>query len=239
MRRNQAKVSTLGSSCSHLTDHAIADLDAYREASHFKNRVLDLVDIFIRKQPSSPLVVRFILPLVDIIARSSTDEKQLSDKAQGIIKSRIAKGKDIPSDVDVQQATSILNDLHNQARRIHSSQVLGTFSQCSLNLSKVLLLSGGEEGVLRIYRGSLGDFVTRKKSTFTTAFFLDFLRRYPKLAWILRDDLIELSARAINVYRQCQVFQLLQVLVNQLPVVVSFLASVSQRSCLLKIASGC
>ena len=87
------------------------DVDAQREATHFKNRVLDLIDIFVRRQPTSPLIVRTILPLVELIVGTGPDEKQLSDKAMGILRNRIGKSKEVPTTVsagEVEDARGLL-----------------------------------------------------------------------------------------------------------------------------------
>lgn len=200
----------------------ITDVDAQREATHFKNRVLDLIDIFIKKQPTSPHLVRVILPLVELIAGSTTDEQQLSDKAKGLLKTRLGKVKDVPP-VGITRATSVLDELHTRARKTHSSDMLSTLSHCSLWVSKVLLHTGVKEPVLQEYRLSLEDFITRKNSALNTGFFQDFIRRYPAISWSLREDLIALSKKAVNVYRQCQAFQIVQYILTQLPSVSQFI----------------
>lgn len=202
-----------------LTDN-ILDTDAQREATHFKNRVLDLVDIFIKKQPTSQHIPRMILPLVDLITGTGLDERQLLDKTTGLLRNRIGKTKEFPSQVDTVDVVMILEELHTRARRTRSSEVLTTLSQCSLYLSKVLLLSGAEKSVINVYRGSSVDFITRKTSTLNTAFLQDFIRRYPETGWSLRGDIITASTQATSVYRRCQAFQLLHTIVNQLTTLV-------------------
>lgn len=192
-------------------------VDAQREATHFKNRVLDLVDTFVKKQPSSPLIVRLISPLVDLIAGASSDEKQLSDKAKGILRSRIGKSKEIPSGVEEERVLAVLNDLHIKARKVHSSELLATLSHSGIYLSKIMLHLGAEKSLMQVYRQSLADFITRKNSALNANFFQDYIRRCPASAWSLHSDLLDLSTRAVNVYRQCQAYQLLEVLVTQLP----------------------
>lgn len=195
-----------------------------REATHFKNRVLDLLDIFVKKEPTSPLIVRLILPLVELIVATGSDEKQLWDKATGILRNRIGKSKEVPtSSVSAEDAAKALEDLHELARKASSSDVLTTLNQCSLYLSKVLLHANAAESVLGAYRGSLHDFVSRKSSKLNTAFFDDFAKRHPQAAWDLRDDLVKASGEALNVFRQLQPFHIIQTLMNQLPALVSFL----------------
>lgn len=182
--------------------------------------MLDLVDTFLKKQPSSPHIIHLISPLVDLIAGTSSDERQLSDKAKGILKSRIGKSKDLLSNVQADHVSTVLSEIHIRARRAHSSDLLGTLSLCSIYLSKTLLHLNAERSLLQIYRLSLADFITRKNSALNASFFQDFIRRCPTSGWNLRGDLLDLSSRAVNLYRQCQAYHLLELLVNQLPAMV-------------------
>ena len=201
-----------------------------REATHFKNRVLDLVDTFVKNQPTNPLVLRLISPLMDLITGSSIDERQLSDKAKGILRSRIAKSKEVPSEAEAQVVLTILNDLHSRARKAHLPDMLLTLSDCSIYLSKVLIQLKAEQSLVQVYQQSLADFLTRKNSSLNASFFQGFIRRYPASAWSLRTDLLELSNRPVNVYRQCQAYQLLEQLIVQLPAMVSSLSVVSETT---------
>ncbi|KAH9857639.1 DNA polymerase phi-domain-containing protein [Lenzites betulinus] len=191
------------------------DTDAQREATHFKNRVLDLIDLFVRKQPTSPLIVRLILPLVELVVATGPDEKQLSDKATGILRSRIGKSKEVPSSVS-EDASKTLEELHILARKASTPDVLTTLNQCSIYLSRVLLHHDTPEPVLKAYRESLADFVSRKASRLNPAFVGDFVKRYPQAAWTLRDDLVKAPGTALNGFRQAQAFHFVNTLVNQL-----------------------
>ncbi|EIN07831.1 hypothetical protein PUNSTDRAFT_70289 [Punctularia strigosozonata HHB-11173 SS5] len=191
---------------------------AQREATHFKNRVLDLLDIFIKTQSASPLIVRIIVPLVVLVVGTGQDEKQLSDKTQALLKSRVGKLKEIPEAVDADHVIEVLKDVHLRARKARSSDVLATISQCSLYLSRILLRHGRQDAVVEVYQDSLSDFATRKASPLNSNFFLDAMRRHKDLAWALRGAVLKLQANATNAYRRCQIFLLLQPVINQLPV---------------------
>ncbi|PCH38454.1 hypothetical protein WOLCODRAFT_115513 [Wolfiporia cocos MD-104 SS10] len=193
------------------------DVDAQREATHFKNRVLDLLDIYMKKQPTSPLIVQLILPLLDLVLLTSSDERQLADKAAGIIRSRIGKAKDTPSTVDKDRAIEVLGEIHSRARKAASFDVLIIIGQCSLYVVKMLHHMNQNEPVLEAYKSSLNDFVTRKTSRLNGQFFQEFVRRYADIAWNLREDLLKVTGQAVNAYRQLQAFQMVQTLLNQLP----------------------
>jgi DNA polymerase phi len=199
---------------------SVADVGAQREATHFKNRVLDLVDIYLKKQPTSPFVMRLITPLVDIVAGSSQDERQLSDKATGIIRSRFNKSKDVPTEADIEQVALIVTNVHSEARKSHSSDLLSILSLCSIYLSRILVQLKAEKLLLDNYRESLVDFTTRKNSSLNSSFFQDFIKRFPTQAWGLRHDLLDQCRKSINAYRQSQVLHLLELLISLPPSIV-------------------
>ncbi|KAI0350071.1 hypothetical protein OH77DRAFT_1100919 [Trametes cingulata] len=192
------------------------DVDAQREATHFKNRVLDLIDVFVKKQPTSPLIIRLIFPLVELIVGTGMDEKQLADKATGILRNRIGKSKEVPVSVDKEDTAKTLDELHVLARKASTSDVLATLNQCSIYLSRVLLHHDAAEPVLKAYRDSLMDFVARKASRLNPPFIDDFVKRHPQSAWNLRDDLVKAPGEALNGFRQAQAFHFIHTLVNQL-----------------------
>jgi DNA polymerase phi len=199
------------------------DVDVQRQAIHFKNRVLDLVDIFLKKQPTNPCVIRCILPLVDLLTSTATDEQQVADKTKGVLRSRIGKQKEGPSTLDHKHLTTILGEIHVRSRKAHSRETLETLSQCSLYLVRLLLRADQEESVLRIYRQSLIDFITRKNSTLNTGFFEELVRPFPMTAWKMRSDILDLNTKAANVFRRCQAFQMLQILLSRVSTVCAIL----------------
>ncbi|KAF9069832.1 DNA polymerase phi-domain-containing protein [Rhodocollybia butyracea] len=212
---------------------ASKDVDAQREATHFKNRVLDLVDVFIKKQPTSPFIVRLVLPLVDLVTRTTSDEKQLSDKAQGIIRSRIGRSKEVAVSVSNEELNAIFETLHSRARTERTPEYLTILSDCCIYLSQVMLRSQMRDDVVSAYRQSLMDFISRKNSCLNVSFFQQFLRRSRTAAWDLRNELLQLPEKAVNTYRRLQVYQLIHDLLAEPPTdaqaeVAQFLAALCQ-----------
>ncbi|CAE7157151.1 unnamed protein product [Rhizoctonia solani] len=184
---------------------------AQREATHFKIRILDLVDTFLGKQPQSPCVPRIVLPLINLVVSAGPEERQLSEKTTGILRARIAKAKDVPtSGFDREAILEDLRSLHELARKAPVPEL----SSCSIYLSKVLQ---GEPQVLEVYRASLEDFARRKNSKLPPAFLKDYILRQTAHAWELRKHIVDQTVPgvAVNVYRQMQVWQLLQTLLSQ------------------------
>ncbi|KDN51531.1 hypothetical protein RSAG8_00076, partial [Rhizoctonia solani AG-8 WAC10335] len=165
---------------------------AQREATHFKIRILDLVDTFLSKQPQSPCVPRIVLPLVNLVVSAGPEERQLSEKTTGILRTRIAKAKDVPtSGFDKELLPSKIYAVCMNSHEKHRFQ--------------------------KVYRTSIEDFARRKNSKLPPAFLKEYLLRQTAHAWELREHIVEqtVAGVAVNVYRQMQVWQLLQTLLSQ------------------------
>ena len=186
---------------------------AQREAIHFKNRIMDLLDIFVRRQPTSPLILQFLVPL---LALTFSDDKQVSEKATGLLMSRIGRLKEIPSGIDTAKFSMILDNLHVRARKARSRDAVAIIGRCSLYVSRALLHAGADEAVRKAYTVSLGDFTERKASDLNGRFFSEFIKRYPGTAWGMRAALLSASTKAINSYRRGQAYILLETLLNHL-----------------------
>ena len=159
--------------------------------------------------------------MVELVVSAGSRERQVADKAKALLRSRFTELKEPLDSVNIDDVVKLIGDIHARIRRVHSSTVTETLSLCSIYLARVSIQSNAEASVVEIYTESLNDFITRKKSALNTGFFEEFIRRYPTTAWNMRSDLIDLSTKAINVYRRCQVFQLVQVLITRFLTVVS------------------
>ncbi|KAL7413375.1 DNA polymerase phi-domain-containing protein [Mrakia frigida] len=203
--------------------------DAQREAVHFKNRVLDIIETFVKKQPSNPLILRLVLPLLEIILNSGPTELHLSSKATGILANRICKSKDAMLISDRSEAVEVLGELHQAARKAQSAQVAKTCSQASVFVARALLqdqstpssssaTKENEQPILDVYLASLEDFMTKKTTKVKASLFFDLVARFPVTAWSMRDQIIQYAkSDGANGYRQTQAFLILNELVGQVP----------------------
>jgi len=175
------------------------------------------VDTYLKKEPTSPLALCLIPPLVELAIASGQDERQLADKAKGVLRSRLGKAKESVNGAEPAQILEISTTIHTMARRAHSSENLAVLSLCAVYLAKASIQAGHEESLVDLYKEDLHDFTRRKKSGLNGAFFQEFIKKYPLCGWHLREDLLDVLKGAINPYRQIQVIQLLQLLLNLLP----------------------
>lgn len=182
--------------------------------------MLDIVDVFARKQPTSPLVLRLIIPLVELVLNSPTSEAHLSSKATGILQGRICKSKDVIVVADRAEAVEVLTELHAAARKAQNAAVARTCSQCSVVVARALLHAtpADAQPVLDVYLASLDDFMTKKTTKVRAALFTDFVARFPVAAWSMRERLVQYAeSDGANAYRQTQAFNILNELITQIP----------------------
>ena len=177
------------------------------------------MDIYVKKQPTSAYIPLLIPPLLQLVITASPEESQLAEKAIGILRSRVGKLKEYPEEDETIDIGFILEDLHSKARRAPSGDILTTFGQCCCYLVRVLNRTSTDGTVRSAYRQSLEDFVTRKASRLNSAFFQEFVRRCPEVAWNLKQDILKVSVseNAVNAYRKCQTLGLLNLLFNNIP----------------------
>jgi DNA polymerase phi len=151
---------------------------------------------------------------------SGQDERQLADKAKGILRSRLGKAKEHCTGAGAPQIIEISTTIHTLARRARSADNLAVLSLCAVYLAKASSHVGDEETLVNLYQEDLHDFTKRKKSGLNGPFFQELIKKYPSYGWRLRQDLVSVLKGAVNTYRQIQVVQLLSVLLNLLPSIV-------------------
>ena len=156
---------------------------------------------------------------------SGSDDQQLIEKTDSILRKRFGVSPDpLGEGLDAGSLTNDLEEIHNIARRVSHHKVSpATLSVCNIFLSRTLVRNQGPEAVANVHRESLENFITKKGSKITPAFFLDFINRLPLAAWEIRRELIQACAseQSVNTYRQLQAVQWTSSLLNHILQVVS------------------
>ena len=123
--------------------------------AHFRLRALDLLDIFIKRQSSNPLILDLILPLLHLIRRGQRlrDVKPLVDRAENLFSNKLCKIKQYPREnVDVDNVHCLLEEL------LH-------IAQTAPSVNVVTLATHGCMFVVRVLRGNV---VATETSSFQT-----------------------------------------------------------------------
>ncbi|KAJ1965323.1 DNA-directed DNA polymerase [Dipsacomyces acuminosporus] len=195
---------------------------------NFKLRVLDLANVFLTKQPESPLVIR-LLPAVLDLARSTVKDnrnKPIHDRTISILSSSRTS---YPTGFKTADGLDLLRVVHNRASRAADKRESGMLANIASYLVQAVL-DNKEEGpkgksaktaaattneISKLYRAALKDFMTRKTSQIRVDFFTSLARRLrpsrlPFVWELVVDGVSEYGhpLKAVNAYRQVQMFAL-------------------------------
>lgn len=154
----------------------------------FKNRVLDLMETFSKKQTNSIYNLSFIKPLIQLI--NLTTDKNLGVKAHKLLKTRISKMRVNPAEIariyptDEDKSDFISNQLdfirwlHLQAGKYSSSHAHGAACvQSCIIVSKCVLVvdKAAMPKIITIYGETLTQWASEPKNRIQATMFFDFI----------------------------------------------------------------
>lgn len=132
--------------------------DAKETMVNFKSRVLDLLEIYVKKQAMNPLAFGLLLSLLQLIR--TTKAKQLAEKAHNIILSfaKASKGakKEGVTDVNVSEQIALMKAIHVEATKDPSHMFAKSASTSSLLVASSLYRAdkGAVKKIATVYRDS-------------------------------------------------------------------------------------
>ncbi|KAI1610550.1 DNA polymerase phi subunit [Exophiala viscosa] len=153
--------------------------DAKENVVNFKNRVLDLMESYLKHQQQNGLCVHLILPLLGLIRTTQT--KQLGDRGFNTLQQYWSrcKGSNVPTlstDSEVQEAISILQSVHDEACMESSSIHSTATSHTSILLVKTLVEyePANIGSIIEIYAATRLRQLTDQKCRVLPGFFTDW-----------------------------------------------------------------
>ncbi|XMA19328.1 hypothetical protein WAI453_012119 [Rhynchosporium graminicola] len=149
--------------------------DAKETMVNFKGRVLDLLEIYAKKQASNPLAFGLLLPLLQLI--HTTQTKQLAEKAHNIILAFAkASKREGASEVVASDQVELMKLVHKEAAKDPSHLLARSASSASLLLASSLYRSDKEsmKGVTMVYRDSQLAWVNGEVAM-QASFFVDWV----------------------------------------------------------------
>lgn len=151
--------------------------DAKETMINFKNRVLDLLEIYVKRCHSNPLALDLLLPLLGLIRRSTI--KQISGKASNVLReyTKLCKGSTgIPTIESAEPVWELLKAVHKEAMHSGLPSHSASCSQASLLLVKTLVAHDKESvsGVVDIYGETRKQQLLSKKCHVQPSFFTDW-----------------------------------------------------------------
>lgn len=147
-----------------------------QQLSHFKIRIVDLVEVYVKKQPENPLVVYIAPKILSVILKTQNStangRQEIHSKLINIL-DRLVKSKSTPQSVDSNILLDSIRDVH--AKCASSALDSNMAAKCSL-LSLYLCKIAGPEKCIEIYLSSAKTLLSSKKTRLTVKFITDFTR---------------------------------------------------------------
>ncbi|KAJ5585498.1 uncharacterized protein N7459_005298 [Penicillium hispanicum] len=153
--------------------------DARENMVNFKNRVLDLTEIFVKKCHSRVLALDLLLPLLRLTRRSTV--KQIANKANSVLReyTKLCKGTavaKIDESVEIEPVWELLRDIHKEASHSGPPAHATACSQASLLVVKVLVAHDKEAiaDVVDVYAATRKEQLRSTKCHVQPSFFTDW-----------------------------------------------------------------
>lgn len=162
---------------------------AKETVTNFKNRVLDLLDIFaksLRARESVAVSVKILLPLLK--CARTTGNKPIADHAANVVRNyanslRGKEGDTVLSDEEKEELWGLLEDIHKEAAKdggVGRERHKSACSQASLVVSKICVASGGMrvedvERAVGVYARSLTMWLTDRNWRVQSGLFTDLV----------------------------------------------------------------
>lgn len=152
--------------------------DAKETMVNFKSRILDLLDIYVKKQASNPLAFGLLLPLLELIRTTKT--KQLAEKSHNIIlafaKSFKATKITESSEISVSDQIKLLKTIHIEASKDPSHMFSKAASTASLLVASSVYKvdKGSFKKIANVYRDSQVSWVEGEVKI-QAAFFVEWV----------------------------------------------------------------
>nr|XP_054775637.1 myb-binding protein 1A-like protein [Lytechinus pictus] len=109
---------------------------------HFKLRVLDLLDIFIKRQQNNTLILDLVVPLLKVIESSAghKDNQLLAEKALNIYRNKLCRIKKYPHNLSDHKddVHDTIEEIIKIAKKAHSMTIVSLVSSGCLFLMRVL-----------------------------------------------------------------------------------------------------
>lgn len=149
--------------------------DAKETIVNFKNRVLDLLEIYLKVEYLASQSLRLLLPLLQLARKTKT--KQLADRACNILNDscKRCKGVNVPACSDALAGIELLLELHAEAGTGASNAHANAASHASILVVKSLVNSGVKIGeVVDVYGETQKRMLTDKKCKVQAGLFTDW-----------------------------------------------------------------
>lgn len=214
--------------------------DEAKSMLHFKLRALDLIEIFVRKEPTNPLVLDLVVPLYKLVqsCHGKPGSAPLLSRASALYRSKLCRPKEYPrTGVDagkvhvhiaqlfqcMYKAPSQLVPLTSLGvlfliRVLVGNQATPTISPLATRSARKRKLKEPKQthGLLDVavvtecFAQALHDFITKKNTCVHQGLFCSYCERQPELAWLLVGGATKQLPASAGLFRKVQVYEILE-----------------------------
>ncbi|EEP76229.1 conserved hypothetical protein [Uncinocarpus reesii 1704] len=161
---------------SQVTNKKKEKKEARENMINFKNRALDLLEIYVKKSHLNIIATTILLPLLQVVRKSKI--QQIANKASGVLREycKLCKGNSVPTVEMEEQVWDLLRAIHEEAT--HSGPVFHATacSQASLLVVKILVAHKKDnvERVVDVYAETRKKQLVSKRCHVQPSFFSDW-----------------------------------------------------------------
>lgn len=88
----------------------ILNIDAKYQKIHFKQKIIGLLRIFVRSQPTNPLIFELLIPLLELARNPETDE--VAKSIFNFLNTQVVVNKEVPNQFDDDFVLNIMQQVH-------------------------------------------------------------------------------------------------------------------------------
>jgi DNA polymerase phi len=216
--------------------------EAKKETVALHIKLVDLLDVYARKQSGNELCISLVLPLFTIALEKDAALGQLKQRATVVLSKTLCKNKDgLNGTISSEQLIEPMEAVHKMAATKLPTETLNLCSTVNIYLTKACKEGDLIQGRIRdLYLATLQDFIQRKTSNLRPPFLIDAFQRSPLLGFSLRNEILNAASgpqqSAKDSYRQLQAWEMLRVTLSSLANnkglesdLIAFLPSVSKK----------
>ncbi|ONH68120.1 DNA polymerase V [Cyberlindnera fabianii] len=142
-----------------------------------KHRVVDLLEIYVKKCPNNPLIIGMVSPLLS--GMHITLDKSLGVKIHKLLKNKVCKSKiSDTSALDKDELIEKLKEMHkNSLRTSNTNDYNLSTSQCSIFIAKQLVQTDKAliDEIIDLYADLMKQWFKKKNGRLTSSMFFDFI----------------------------------------------------------------
>ncbi|CAG8545688.1 9276_t:CDS:10, partial [Acaulospora colombiana] len=178
--------------------------DAKYQKIHFKHKVIGLLRVFAHSQPTNPLILELLVPLLEISKNSKTDE---ISRSAFVLLNKIIANKEVPTQFEDGKVLTLIKQVHDLSSKSKNGELSKSCWKAGIYLFRSLALHYKDEGsdglpeeypnpsiekAVNIYELSYQKWIKRP-NRLTVKSFSELPNLLPQVPWYLSKIFLEFT----------------------------------------------